>query len=61
MNHALLYVMPNIRELAVGDLIKPFDLKLLPDAWYYVISPLQSAVRKWILQEAEADVGRIAA
>jgi DNA-binding transcriptional LysR family regulator len=56
------------RELAAGQLIKPFDLKLLPDAWYYVISPLQSAdlpkvaaVRKWILQEAEADVGRIAA
>jgi LysR family glycine cleavage system transcriptional activator len=56
------------RELAGGQLIKPFDLKLLPDAWYYVISPLQSAelpkvaaVRKWILQEAEADVGRIAA
>jgi LysR family glycine cleavage system transcriptional activator len=56
------------RELREGLLITPFDLKVLPDAWYYVISPTASAempkavaVRKWILEEAKADTLRLAA
>ena len=56
------------RELSTGRLIKPFDFKLLPDAWYHVISPVQSAdlpkvaaVRRWILQEAESDLHKVAA
>ena len=56
------------KELAAGQLVKPFDLKLLPDAWYYVVSPSPSAdlpkltaVRKWILHEAESDALRVAA
>jgi LysR family glycine cleavage system transcriptional activator len=56
------------RELATGQLVKPFELQLLPEAWYYVISPMTSAdlpkvdaVRKWILQEAQSDALRPAA
>ena len=48
------------RELSSGQLVKPFELQLLPDAWYYVVSPLASAnlpkvtaVREWILEEAQ--------
>ena len=56
------------RELKSGQLVKPFELQLLPTAWYHVISPEASAelpkaraVRKWILQEAQADSLRPAA
>jgi LysR family glycine cleavage system transcriptional activator len=56
------------RELDAGQLVKPFELQLLPDAFYYVISPLPSAdlakvaaVRKWILAEARSDALRLAA
>lgn len=56
------------RELSAGLLIKPFELRLLPDAWYYVISPVASAdlpkaaaVRNWILHEAQSDALRLAA
>ena len=60
---ALTFTALAARELNAGQLIKPFDLKLLPDAWYYVISPMQSAglpkvaaVRSWILKEAESEL-----
>jgi LysR family glycine cleavage system transcriptional activator len=50
------------RELTSGQLVKPFDLQVLPTAWYYVISPESSAdlpkpaaVRNWILKEAQSD------
>lgn len=56
------------RELTSGQLVKPFELQLSPTLWYYVISPESSAdvpkaaaVRKWILQEAQADALRPAA
>jgi LysR family glycine cleavage system transcriptional activator len=56
------------RELSTGLVVKPFELKLLPDDWYYVISPVASAdlskaaaVRNWILQEAHSDALRLAA
>jgi LysR family glycine cleavage system transcriptional activator len=56
------------REISQGLLITPFDLKLLPDAWYYVVSPEASAelpkvvaLRKWVLEEAKADSLRLAA
>jgi DNA-binding transcriptional LysR family regulator len=46
------------REFREGLLITPFDLKVLPDAWYYVISPAASAelpkaiaIRKWSLRK----------
>jgi len=54
------------REFREGLLITPFDLRVLPDAWYYVISPAAPAelptavaIREWILQEAKADVARL--
>ena len=53
------------RELREGLLITPFDLKVVPDAWYYVISPAASAelpkaiaIRKWVLEEGKADILR---
>jgi LysR family glycine cleavage system transcriptional activator len=56
------------REMREGLLITPFDLKIVPDAWYYVVSPEASAelpkaiaIRKWILEEAKADSLRLAA
>src|SRR5262245_3718615 len=56
------------RELEEGKLVKPFDLKIFPDAWYYVVSPDQSAdlpkptaIRRWILNEAQSDALKLAA
>jgi LysR family transcriptional regulator, glycine cleavage system transcriptional activator len=52
------------REFREGLLMTPFDLRVLPDAWYYVISPSAelpkaTAIREWILEEAKADVLRL--
>jgi LysR family glycine cleavage system transcriptional activator len=56
------------RELSMGQLVKAFELQLIPDAWYYVISPQPTAempkvaaVRTWILQEAQSDTLRLVA
>jgi LysR family glycine cleavage system transcriptional activator len=49
------------RELLAGQLVKPFELQLLPEAWYYVVSPEVSAgrpktaaFREWVLEQAKA-------
>ena len=49
------------RELSSAQLIKPFELQLLPDAWYYIVCPggaasrpKIAAFRDWILSEAQS-------
>jgi LysR family glycine cleavage system transcriptional activator len=56
------------RELNEGKLVQLFELKISPNAWYYVISPDSSAdmpkptaVRRWILKEAQLDAVKLAA
>jgi LysR family glycine cleavage system transcriptional activator len=56
------------RELEEGKLVGLFELKISPNAWYYVISPDNSAdmpkptaLRKWILKEAQSDAVKLAA
>ncbi len=53
------------RELRTGQLIKPFEQMLLPEAWYYIVSPEASAdrpkvaaFRNWILHEAQTDAAQ---
>lgn len=65
---ALSFTALAARELNEGKLVKPFELKTLPDAWYYVVSPeptadlpKSAAVRNWILQEAHSDALKLAA
>ncbi len=60
---ALTFTALAARELRAGQLVRPFKLQLLPEAWYYIVSPEASAnrpkiaaFREWILKEAQGNM-----